>query len=502
MFVQKDIDLLLSHSKTVRIMAVLYDENYQEIDSLQGNILAAPVSKTSDSDIRSSCSVNILVNGRKDSNLDFESLWIDRMVEISYGVLDPSTNDYVWYRFGKMLITDSRSTYNKGMQEVKMSIVDLMAALTEAKGSQIGSPMLIPAGTNIRNALLAIVSEYAPYKRCNIPEFEDVIPYDINIEIGTYPYQSLKTIMDLFPYYEMLYDIDGVFTVREIPTKIEDPVDISYEIIDQILLNENTEDRSARFSDVKNTVEIWGKSLDALYTATSCVSNGSCYNLFIIDSFETLVVGETYGFTPDIDSVYRQSIKIQETPECQIFSESGAGKYTLIAEGALRANVPYVVKYVDDKFVLLGELEVHTIVQEIKEAPSIFAIDKFKRDNACNDVEWVINPDSPFACIENSIHGIDRQKKIVLSGGEYGNIYSTSLAIERGRYELWQKTRLQDTVSLRMLLVPWLDVNDKISYTSPSSGEVVTIIVKSISFDFPRWSMSVSGSKFYPVYPW
>ena len=90
----------------------------------------------------------------------------------------------------------------------------------------------------------------------------------------------------------------------------------------------------------------------------------------------------------------------------------------------------------------------------------------------------------------------------MLEGGEYGSISTTQLAFERASYENWLKIRVQDTVTIEMMLIPWMDVNQKISYTSPVSGEVEVLIVQAISYDFSKWTMTVKGQKFYPYYPW
>lgn len=502
----KEVELIRSHNKMVRAKVTLLDENYKVVDNLTGAIKAYPsYDISSESDIRRTASITMIVDKDK-INIDFEKTWIQRMVELSIGIYDQLNKKYVWYSLGRMLMKDSNMTYNLSTREIKMSLVDLMATMTSDRGSQMGLSMKIPANSSVRNAIIAIVTTFSPFKKYSVPVFEDVVPYDIDISIGQYPFDALKELMNLFPYYEMFYDVDGTFVVQQIPTKIEDPVDIDKSVIDELLIGET---RSVNFSEVRNTTEIWGRSLDAEYTAISCstemksAEEGNLYNLFISDSFETLEEGYTYGFTPDTTSVSGQSIKIQETDEYQIYVENGVGNYKLIDDGAMEANVPYVVRYVSEKFVLQGELEIHVIYQEVNQLPSQDVQEKFKITNGCRNVQWNVNPESPFACsLDPTTGAIEREIRQVLEGGEYNNIYTTQLALERASYENWLKTRLQDTVELEMILIPWMQVNDKIEYTSPSSGDVSVMIVQSISYDFTRWTMTVKCSKFYPYYPW
>lgn len=496
----REVELIRSHNKAVRVRATLLDENYKEVDNLTGTIKASPAYDiSSESDIRRTSSITMIVDKDK-LNTDFEKTWIQRMVELSIGVYDRIEDKYIWYSLGRMLMRDSNMTYSLSTREIKMSLVDLMATMTTDRGSQMGLSMKVPAGSNVRNAIIAIVTTFSPFKKYSIPEFEDTVPYDIEVAIGKYPFDALKELMNLFPYYEMFYDVDGTFTVQQIPTKIGDPVDVDKTIIDELLISEK---RTVNFSDVRNTTEIWGRSLDANYTALKCTSDGVIYKLDIDETFDALEEGHTYGFTPDKTSVEGQKIKIQDTNELQIYVESGVGLYTPISAGAMEAGVPYVVRYVNDKFVLQGELEIHVIYQEVNELPSLATQENFKRVNGCRNVQWNVNPESPFACsLEPTTGAIERELRQVLEGGEYNNIYTTQLALERASYENWLKTRLQDTVELEMVMIPWMEVNDKIEYTSPSSGEVMTMLVQSISYDLARWTMTVKCSKFYPYYPW
>ena len=507
---QADIDLMKSRNKQVQIKVSLLDEQYGEVENLSGRIKAISYDISAESDIRRTCSLTLLVSKDK-INTDFEKAWINRMVELHCGVYSRTQKVYVWYSLGRMLMINGNTTYAATTQEVKLSLVDMMATLTGDRGSQMGTDMLIPYNSNIHDAIVAIVATFSPYTRNNVAQFEDVVPYDLTTNLGSYPYDALKQILDLFPYYEMFYDNNGIFTVQMIPTKTSDPVDIGTSVIDDLLISEN---RSVNFSDVKNTTEIWGKTLDAAYTSTNTVNeqvniaaegetanNVQCYTL-TIDSYENMTVNDTFSFIPPNDNVANQYIRINSLAACPLYNENGAEERTSITASEMKADIPYVVKYVDDKFVLQGEAIIHVIVQEIDQMPSAKMQSDYKSENNCRDVQWIVNPDSPFACTLNSTGTmIKREIKQVLSGGEYDNIYTTQLAYERASYENWLKTRLQDTVDLEMVLIPWMDVNDKIQYTSPTLGTVQTVLVQSISYDFMRWTMSVKCVKFYPYYP-
>jgi len=522
---QKEINLLRSHNKKIQMRVTLYEEIGEgdhkgeiTVEDLTGKIKSCDFDKTLSSDIRNTCTLTLSVPAKEQINLDFERTWNRRMVELHCGIYYAPDKDYVWYNLGRMLMTGGSTRYDATTQEVKLNLVDLMASLTADRGSQIGSDILIQAGSDTKKVIEMIIDQFGVFKRYNVCTFDSndaTIPYDIEINSGAYPIDVLMEILDLFPKYEMFYDEAGIFTVQKIPTKLSDPIEIKENIIDDMLISES---KSIDFSEIKNTTEIWGRELSGDYTAKSCTTNGDTYNVYIDETFTELVNNETYTIVPHTTSISGQKIKIQNLPPYEIYTATGAGVYTPLVAGAMVADVPYVVQYFEGSleeneeeseedsgkmFVLQGELQVRCIVQEIKEAPSISAMIAYEQENNCNNVAWIVNPDSPFACwIEPTTHRIKGEIKQVLSGGEYENIYTTNLAYERAKYENWLRCRLQDTIEVEMILIPWMELNQKIRFTSPVSNELGVWIVQGITYDFKRWTMTVKASRFYPSDPW
>ena len=105
------------------------------------------------------------------------------------------------------------------------------------------------------------------------------------------------------------------------------------------------------------------------------------------------------------------------------------------------------------------------------------------------------NEDSPF-CIQK----LGRITE-VLSSGEYAKIATNDLALQRAKYELWKRTRLNDGLQLQIVTIPWLDVNQKIRYTPHITGKTEEWIVKSINHSVSSGTSSLELIKFYPLYP-
>lgn len=134
-------------------------------------------------------------------------------------------------------------------------------------------------------------------------------------------------------------------------------------------------------------------------------------------------------------------------------------------------------------------------------------------------VAWESNPESPFYVGEiNPITDkFKNEIRIVLSGGEYDNIYPladydidvnefNSLAQQRANYELYTRCRLQDQLELTCVPIYWLDVNWLIEITLPNKQTQVEqkeyYIIKKINTTLStNGTQNITLMKYYPFYP-
>jgi hypothetical protein len=93
-----------------------------------------------------------------------------------------------------------------------------------------------------------------------------------------------------------------------------------------------------------------------------------------------------------------------------------------------------------------------------------------------------------------------RQVRVVLSGGEFDNIYSNDLAMQRAKYELYLRAKLHDSIDITVVPIYWLDVNQIIEYQMPNESEPSYWLIKSISTDFSvDGSQKISAIRYYTV---
>lgn len=501
---QTDIDILKNTVYNIKFKLELLSNLYLVEKTLEGTAKSITCNCMSDSDTRRACTVVINVEDDDFVDDDFEIAWLDKLLAPYIGI--EHNGAFVYYKLGTFALSTDTSTFDASTNDLTLNLLDLMCTGTSARGNQIGTDVIIPMDSNVRNSIISVVSRFLPFKRYDVCEFEDTVPYDLEFAAGIYPYDILNQLMTLYPYYEMYYDIDGVFTVKQVPTGISEPVLLDETVMNDLIISEG---RSGNLGNIKNTTEIWGMEIDAMYTASNCVSTKTDdvvrYTLVIPYEMETIESGSTYSFVTGMAN----------TDESYIIISGLDGEYPIVdsngndlSAGTMVANRAYVVKFVYDnalsegKFRLQGEQLIHVIVREMNEMPSEQEIAEDKERNDCNDIKYVVNPDSPYACDRNGKTIVQGEIKQVLRDGDYAYIYTTQLAYERGAYENYCKARLNTDVELKTVMIPFLDVNKKIKFTSPKTGHTYQYMVKEVDFSPMEFTMTMKLSRFYNAYPW
>lgn len=200
---------------------------------------------------------------------------------------------------------------------------------------------------------------------------------------------------------------------------------------------------------------------------------------------------------------------IQDVPN-DIVIDGGSTVYDVLV--ALRDIMPYYQMYfdVDGTFIYnqipTGEYEIivadddlfkDTIISEsintdfasVKNEILVYGRDGVE-GYAIDD-----NPDSPFNYEDI---GVIRK---VFFGGEFDNITTSDLANERAQYELYQATRMQDSVTWEMIPVYWFEMNQVVEHTPRGQNKPVKYIIKSISFELnPLSTMTLNAIKYYSPY--
>ena len=467
---QNDYNIIKQRINERYIKINILDFQYRTVDEISGNMLSCSINCDADSDLRRSCSVSLAV---RDNSFDIQSggkIWLDKYIQVYIGLKNIYTQEIQWYNQGIYLIDAPTWNYDATTNTLSFSGLDLMSKLTGARNGQLqGMPTVIKQGESVREAMIATLAlggftRYVVSECANRDGTIQAVPYDIEIDQGGFVYDILSALRDILPQYQIYFDVNGVFHYDLIPTGEDEPVVITYDIWKSILIGE---DISTDFASVKNYVEVYGYTHSPEHYPSATAVSGATITLTIA-SLTSLAENTIIGFTP--------TSKV--SGNIQLSVNSFGAKKLVDSNGnyikSLDANTYYVAMYQSNgTWKFLGH----------QQAQATWSDD---------------NPDSPFY-INGSV-GIIRQ---VLCGGEYENIQSDELALERAKIEIYWKCRLNDSITLNVAPIPWLDVNIVVSHAPKNEVEEKRYIIKSYSVDYGNVeaTMSVSMISYYGYYP-
>ena len=472
---QDDYNILSQQIITKYIKLEILNFQYNVVDEISGNLTAMSVNIDSESDLRRSCNLTFVVT---DASFDVKAgnrIWLDKFCRPWVGYENIYTGKIQWYNQGIYLINAPSWRYNATTHELSLAGLDLASKLTGLRNGELeGIPTKIPAGSSVREAMIAAI-ELAGFTKYTISECKDVdgniiaVPNDIEIAQGGTVWNIVTQLRDILPRYETFFDVDGVFIYQPIPTGSGDPVIIDDTIWPNLLIDESINND---FESVKNYIEVYGRTLDPSYFSTNTTYSGSTLSLTVADYPTALtdntIVGFTTPSTGDISATGGISLKMNSLTASVLY-EYGTNNLVTHLD-----NETYYVAYYNQGWYLMGHQQ-----------PVGIAYDD--------------NPDSPFY-----VNGSIGRIRHVLYGGEYENITSDKLALERAKYELWKSTRLQDSITLTSIPNPWLDVNVLISHAirGKSQENAAQYIIKSISTDYGiEGTQSINAITYYPLYP-
>lgn len=472
---QDDYNILSQQIITKYIKLEILNFQYNVVDEISGNLTAMSVNIDSESDLRRSCNLTFVV---VDASFDVKAgnkIWLDKFCRPWVGYENIYTGNIQWYNQGIYLINAPSWRYNATTHELSLAGLDLASKLTGLRNGELeGIPTKIPAGSSVREAMIAAI-ELAGFTKYTISECKDIdgniiaVPNDIEIAQGGTVWNIVTQLRDILPRYETFFDTDGVFIYQPIPTGSGDPVIIDDTIWPNLLIDESINND---FESVKNYIEVYGRTLDPSYFSTNTTYSGTTLSLTVADYPTALtdntIVGFTTPSTGDISATGGISLKMNSLIASVLYEYGTNNPVTALD------NETYYVVYYNQGWYLMGHQQ-----------PVGIAYDD--------------NPDSPFY-----VNGSIGRIRHVLYGGEYENITSDKLALERAKYELWKRTRLQDSITLTSIPNPWLDVNVLISHAirGKSQENAAQYIIKSISTDYGiEGTQSINAITYYPLYP-
>ena len=507
------------------------------VDSLTGNLVSDNFSTDSNSIQRRNYTCNLVVSDHarkvhKDSILSEylvgkdSKIWIDKYVRAYYGIYSFRTKEIIWWLIGTFTYVTANYTFSATECNLSLTCADMMCnydgtknglinqtkydditgesaagfkipAVAEYELDSSGNPLTNPDGarvvksyTKIRDSIIALVEHAGiyDYEVGYYPDGRDTIPYDLDFS-GEVVYTTVwNSLRDLYPSWEYFFDINGKFIWRKIPTGYNEEVAINDEIINDIYITEST---SNSFAGIYNATEVWGKTFSLTtqdrYVDTSTYDSST--NTYTINLPLIAKNGVTDMTSPL--SYFVQGDKIG----FRVFHTNSIAPYLQIVDSTTGTRLTRL-QIVDSGGEILpanaiaasttGKICVFTYRQNVGNSLDQQGVYLNGQTQAYGYYEET-NPDCPFSVvnIKKNVHRIVKE-----------TLFSDDLCYNQAEYETYKTCAMKDTINLTMVIVPWLEVNQKVEYTSKLTGETNQYIITNLSWSTLDGTMTMSMYRF------
>lgn len=488
---QAQYDTAKQTHRKVYVHINLLNFKKQIIESIEGRVVSGTLTSDANSNMRNTCDIQMVVT---DSSFNVESggkVWIDRFIQVYVGVENAFTGEIIWTNKGLYLLNQPTYGYDAVSKMLSFQGVDLMALMTDMRSGMLTEAYVIPTGTNVRQVITTIVTmngfnEYVIEECRNSDGSIQPVPYDMEFDVGATWWDVLEALQSILPNYQMYFDVDGVFHYEPTPYKGNEPVRMNDDIWKENVISESV---SYDFESVKNSVKVLGRTHSVNYYSTA---------------YRFYEEGPFIHVEGDPNEYRVLSIDVPGVPE-----QPGDG--TLIGFVAEKDLTGPFFLWVGGKDIATGRLlndDGSPVMELPKDEYWVFSY-KSPKTTGNQSGDWTFlghvqavgewmddNPRSPFF-VGNPAGEI----KIVLYGGDYDNIMSDDLARQRAEWEIYQRCRMNDSITLTSVPIYWSEVNWMVSYTPLGQKVVNQYLIRSITTDLTHdGTQTYNLVRWYPYY--
>ena len=473
--------------------------------------------------------------------------------------------DCYWWLIGTFTYLNASYTYSGTDNSLSLQCADMMADFDGTKNGQITverKPDFATIETyNSSTALKFVVYAVDPQTGepnkmidmiealCNeagienyrIQEYpdsgaRDYVPYDLEFTDAVTYCDVWTQICDLYPGWEFFFDVDGTFIWRRIPSggsgEDNEMVMLDNDVLDEIYVDES---KSYDFSTIYNITEIWGESLD-LSNNDRYVRTMSTYdeerNMYTVRldlvAKNSAITDPSHAEWSNILTYFshgdKLAIRINKENKQGRDDETGEDEPTLLRiigrvvgvdndtpEGAPSSVTLGPFRIVDykgrnietKKFTEEEEASIYCLTYITKYVrDSDVIVNSFRLDGQtqCFGKYEEKNAECPFSTTALGYSITKRLNK--------EKLYSDDLCWEWARYETYVSTQMRDTITLKTLIIPWIDVNQKIRYLSQyvdnreeklhDKENIPEYIIKNVSWSTYDGTMTMTLYRFVP----
>lgn len=539
----------------------LLNYQFQVVDEISGVVISDSWTISATSDIRRTGTLIIAPDNSDAYKIQAGSkIFLDKYIQVYIGIKDNTTNEIIYNNMGIYLINNPTHTFDSTTNQITLQLVDLMAKLTGLRNGYLtGYEYQLKEGQNVREIIIAVLAEVGFYNYNIEIDEEDyqTIQFDMSIDGTGTLYDILKTINDnQYVNYQMYFDVNGVFHFNRIPMDYQDTVMVDDDIWKYTYISHEV---TTDYESLKNDIVVLGK----VHTASK-YCNSIDYNDNIFSTSNTAIKREKDHIKISFTTPSDMTATVPNNQ--YYFNLNGYGNRPIkTALGnlnfSLKPNTYYVLKlqnlyrwtatvtgnagvttytlhssntdFVGNPSELVGcyiSQTAKSLNEAVSQGVRIISCDGrnlttnvtingssnlsraivYIYKNDTSKTYWQFmgeyqpraevkeeNPQSPFY-----VNGTVGNIRIVLSGGEYDNISTSELALQRAQYELYTRCRLNDSLSLTCVPIYWLDVNWLIAIKLPTEDSVKYFVTKEITIsNGVTATQTVQMASFYNFYP-
>ena len=465
----KDIALVNQHSQTRYSMLRVINREKNTVCTITGYYISGGVEIDETSNIRRTANVTMTVFNDDLTNLAY--LYMNYYIRLYEGIEDNDTMRVTWYLQGTFIINQSSIKFNKDTKTLSFTLSDLMTDLTGDRAGVLHAYSSITKNSQriddvMKNVLkICGVEDYDITPICvtrksfnwwdeKQSEEDFLVPYDLEFSTGVTAYDILDKLVNLYPNWEMFFDLDGKFICQRRVTE----EDNSYVVMDDknfkgLIISENI---SIDWNKVKNVVEVWGK-------------NGNYY-------------GEAHDKNPEspFNVAATQELRMVEHKD-QIYDRYSYPDEKKSKE--LEEKIENAKKEISDITQRIIHREAILAIMEIKEEPES-EIKKVQETIKKNKAS-LNNIKQNLTQWQTQLNG-----KIEVNGDDMAKEWAEQL--------LYENCRMQDSITLECIGLPFLNnTGCKISYRSKLDDKIRTYVIKSISHSFDNNTTTINAIRFY-----
>ncbi|MDE6927088.1 MAG: hypothetical protein K2P59_17895 [Acetatifactor sp.] len=399
---QEDLLIVLRQSAapTIKLKIEVLDQDRRITGILECGLTDGSMSISGESDIRRTAGFVLQPTMKEKLKLTENSLlWLNMDIRMSVGLYDPKTGEYRYYPLGCYVYTDTSGSYDAAANSLTVNCSDFMKKLDGTRNGQLGASVIrYPAYVEneqtgevirynvIRDAVMETLRNLAGITDYRIddmgehralPDFNrnwlqyrnenvtwNAIPYDLEFASGCSVLSILTTFRDLYPNYEMFFDMDtNAFICQLKPMCYEDDIYLDNSFLQRVLISENT---SVDMTTVRNICEVWGKVIETDFYSDECTYTNNIYSSTIPGYEKGYYNGDIISMRIPYTNQTNAQININNFGTIGIYNEATEEG---IKANELKANNIYSFKikkkHISGKDVLkaylLGQWQVHAI---------------------------------------------------------------------------------------------------------------------------------------------